>query len=294
MRVLPSLLLAICVGLSAFAERPTRSAEASFHCMRIHAVMSGVSGNPDIQYVELRMDFAGQSALTNHTMQFFDATGTLKATFTFPSGVPMGATGESILVATSEFNSIVVGGAADFVFTNANTVGSNGGDPLHPVQALNGSVVWGPAGTQCGIPGPVDDVAYGGATALFGTAAVALPANGGTRQALRLSNLAVTPTNNSTEYSLQNISNSTFSVALGSLPSDFTTPRNNSRVVLQIGSFPPGVGGIAEGASPRAPAATSSTTGGGPGAGGYALAGGVAATAIAAGAGWYVYRRRAP
>src|SRR5438105_308736 len=114
---------------------------ANFHCMRIHAVMAGFDGNAKIQYVELRMDAGGQNFVGGHTMKFFDGSGLLKATFTFPASMPANAsTGDSILIATTEFNANVTGGMADFVFTNTNTTASNGGDAMHPIQGTNGKV----------------------------------------------------------------------------------------------------------------------------------------------------------
>jgi len=260
--------------------------------MRIHAVAGGFNGNNNIQYVELRLDMAGHNLVVGHTIQFFDATGLLKATFTFPASVTNGAMGDSILVATSEFNGNVTGGTSDFTFSAANTTGANGGDPLHPVQVPGSSVVWAGATGVCFtlMPPPVDDAAYGGATAVYGTAAVPLP-NPGTMQALRLSNLNNPPTNNSTEYSLQNVATSTFSVAPAMVATDFTSPRNNARTVLMLNAAPPSVGGLAEApALAPASAATGQPSGG---AGAVAFAGGIAAAAIASGAAWYVYRRRA-
>lgn len=289
MRTLLSVVLALCVSASVFAVRQVQTAEAAFHCIRIHAVMGGYNGNNNIQYVELRMDVGGQSLLTGHAIQFFNGTGQLKATFTFPAGVTNALVGDSILIGTSEFNANAAGGAADFTFTNANTTAANGGDPLHPVQAANGSVVWAGPNFACAtLMAPVDSIAYGTASATYGTAAAALPS---TTQALRLSNLAGAPTNNSTEYSLQNVATSTFSVPTNMLTTDFTTPRNNARTVLQIAPFVPGVGGVAE--RPEGGVTSVATAGdGGSDAGAYAIGGGIALAAIAAGAGFYVYRRR--
>lgn len=295
MRTLLSLFLAVTTSLTALLLAGGGVADAAFHCMRIHAVMGGYNGNNNIQYVELRMTTSFQGLVGNHVLQFFDQSGTLKATFTFPMGTSMSnaVTGDSILIATSEFNSNVTGGAADFMFSGANAVGANGGDPLHPVQVPGGSVLWAPGGSTCGtnLGMPSDAVAYGGATAIYGTAAVALP-NPGTLRALRLSNLNNPPSNNSTEYALQNVATSTFSVTSGNLPTDFTTPRNNGRVVLKLPA-PPSVGGVAEDpgqlSSPVGTAATDSASWGA-----YAIAGGVAGALVAGGAGWYVYRRRSP
>ena len=68
-------------------------------------------------------------------------------------------------------------------------------------------------------------------------------------RALRLNNLGFTPTNNSTEYSLQAVSATTFAVPLANLPTDFSTPRNNGRIVLQLvvtAPVVPKVGGVGE------------------------------------------------
>lgn len=264
-------------------------AYASFHCVRIHAVMAGLNGNSSIQYVELRMDQPGQEFVALQPLEFFDAAGVLKATFTFPANVTNASTGDSILVATSEFNTAAMGGTADFTFSNANTTASNGGDPLHPVQSPGGKVVWLPGGPVCTFrPPPADSVAYGGATADFGTAAAALPSPSNSN-ALRLDNLNITPTDNSTEYALRGVSGSTYTVAPANLPADLTTPRNNGRVVLKLATS---VGGVAVvPALPSRPAAVGDTGGGSYGVEiGLASAG--FALAAAACAAWYMRRRR--
>jgi hypothetical protein len=299
MRSLLSMVLAFLVSVSVLFLTPGGVAYASFHCVRIHAVAGGFNGNNKIQYVELRMDVGEQTLLAGHAIQFFDPTGTLQATFTFPLGtfpfgasVANGAVGDSVLIATSEFNSNVAGGAADFTFSGANTTGA---DPLHPVQAPGGSVVWaGPNAACATLMAPVDSVAYGSATATYGTAAAALPSPG-TFQALRLSNLNIAPSNNSTEYALMNVSTSTFSVPMTNLATDFTTPRNNSRTMLKLNvAAPPSVGGVTEdpGLS-AAPDATARAGASGQPWDAYAIAAGAVAAALACGAGWYVYRRPA-
>jgi hypothetical protein len=215
--------------------------------MRIHAVSGGFEGNGAIQYVELRMDAGGQSFVGGHTIHFYDGANALKATFTFPSGVANSNLGESILIGTSEFNASASGGDADFTFNGSNTIGSNGGDPLHPVQTPGGRVHFAAGSDNCdpgGIAGAgeADSVAYGTAAAHFGTAAAALPSPA-TDAALRVGNLNTTPTDNSTEYSLQGVSTAVFAVAPANLATDLTTPRNNGRTVLQL--IPLSVGGVA-------------------------------------------------
>jgi len=198
------------------------------------------------------MDAVGQAFVAGHTIHFYDGANVLKATFTFPSNVANSNLGESVLIGTSEFNTLTAGGDADFTFTALNTTGSNGGNPLHPVQASGGRIHFASGSDNCDPdfivgPGEADSVAYGTAAAHFGTAASPLPVPS-TNQALRIGNLSTTPTNNSTEYSLQAVSGSTFAVAPANLATDFSTPRNNGRTVLQITS--PAVGGVA--VDPRA------------------------------------------
>lgn len=299
MRSLLSVVLSSLLSVSMLFLSQGNVAYAAFHCVRIHAVAAGFNGNNKIQYVELRMDVGGQTFLAGHSIQFFDATGTLQATFTFPPGtfpfgasVANGAIGDSVLIATSEFNAGVTGGASDFTFSGANTTGA---DPLHPVQAPGGSVVWaGPNAACVTLMAPVDSVAYGSAMATYGTAAMALPSPG-TMQGLQLSNLNLAPSNNSMEYALMNLSTSTFAVPMANLATDFTTPRNNSRSVLKLNvAAPPSVGGVAEDPGPAlAPDATARAGGSGHPWDAIAIAGGAAAAALACGAGWYVYRRRA-
>ncbi len=280
--VTPVLLLVASLGHVDIAY-------ASFHCMRIHAVMAGLNGNSSIQYVELRMDQPGQEFVALQPLQFFDAAGVLKATFTFPVNVTNASTGDSILVATSEFSAAAMGGAADFTFSAANTAASNGGDPLHPVQSPGGKVVWAPGVANCALTVPADSVAYGGAPADFGTAAVALPSPSNSN-ALRLDNLNTNPTDNSTEYALRGVSGSTYTVAPANLPADLTTPRNNGRVVLKLATS---VGGVAVvPALPSRPAAISDAGGGGSYAMQIGLASAGVALAAAACAVWLIRRRR--
>ncbi len=289
MRSVLSFLAAFVVATSTLVLSQGGVADAAFHCVRIHSVAGGYNGNNNIQFVELRLDMPGHQFVGGHAIQFFDPAGTLKATFTFPTGVTNGSAGDSILVATSEFNAAAAGGTSDFTFTATNTTAANGGDLLHPVQVPGGTVVWASTSGPCftGGPAPVDSVAYGAATATYGTAATALP-NPGTLKALRLSNLNNPPTNNSTEYSLTNVSPGTYTVVAGNLTTDFTTPRDNGRKVLRLP--PVSVGGVSE------PAAVSGSLAATPDAhgrdsGGYAVAGGVAAALLGAAAAWYAYRR---
>jgi hypothetical protein len=294
MRSLFSLISAFVLATSVVFFSAGNVAYADFHCMRIHAVMGSYNGNNNIQFVELRMTLAGQSNLSGHTIQFWDGpTNTLKATFTFPSVVMSASLGDSILIATSEFNSYVTGGAADFTFSLANTTGVDSSTRLHPVQPQDGKVVFQPSPTfNCGNPtNEVDSVAYGTGVRNFGTAsAPALPSD---NQALRLkAPLAYPPTENSTNYELKPVSTTSFSVPSGSLASDLATPRNNGRNVLRLTI--PVVGGVAEQPDAASGDAATAPNDGGDSRDGvaYGIGGGIAAATIACGAGWYIYRRR--
>lgn len=243
MKDLRLLLIGLIVVAGSILSQTAQDAHAVFHLMRIHAVMGGVNGNANIQYVELRMCSGGQNLVSGHELQFFDAAGTLKATFTFPSNVTNGVLGDSILIATAEYNAASTGpgaggngGNADFTFWTTNTVGANGGDPLHPVQSPNGKVTFASGdsdGCDAGAglnPGDVDSVAYGTAAADFGTAATALPSPSDNR-ALRESNISG-PANNSTDYSLQ--PTAAIPRMAGGLATDLDTPRNNARQVATL------------------------------------------------------------
>jgi hypothetical protein len=294
-----SVLLAGFLGVVLVVVGQRGVTEASFHCMRIHAVVGGLGGDANAQYVELRMNTGLQNLVgppSPKTIEFRDAAGTLKATFTFPSNPANAATGDSILIGTSEFNAAVTGGSSDYTFSGANTVGANSGDPLHPVQAPGGKVAFAQGFDNCdsnfvASPGEVDSVAYGGAPADFGSAAAALPGASADR-ALRLGNLGFTPTNNASEYAPAGVSTSTFSVPAGNLAGDFTTPRNNGRIVLKAATA--SVGGIAQ--APDVSSLQPAATAGDGGRGGLLVVLAAIATgaAIAGGAGaWYRHRRRA-
>ena len=172
MKDLRLVIIALAVIGVAVLAQSAQPASAAFHLMRIHAVMAGLNGDGNVQYVELRMCSAGQPFVSGHTIKFYDGSNTLKGTFTFPSNVATSSLGDSILIATSEYNTASIGpggggsgGDADFVFSALNTVAANGGDALHPVQGPNGSVTFAEgAGTGCGPTTPVDSLAYGTGT----------------------------------------------------------------------------------------------------------------------------------
>src|SRR3990170_3841734 len=109
-KCLSATVIALMAVLAVLVQA-TQPAQATFHCMRIHAVMGGFNGSDAVQYVELRMNLSGQSFVQNRKARFYDGSGTLKAEFTFPATATVGNafTGDSILIATAEYNAASAG-----------------------------------------------------------------------------------------------------------------------------------------------------------------------------------------
>jgi hypothetical protein len=128
--------LAMAVGL--FVAQGPRPAGAVFHLMVIEEVMAGVPGDPNAQYIELRMISSGQNLVSGTTIEVYDATGTLVGSWTFPANVANGANNARILIATTEAETFW-GVTADLTMT--------------PVIPSTGLVCYEPL---------VDCVAYGG------------------------------------------------------------------------------------------------------------------------------------
>src|SRR5437899_2905590 len=62
---------------------PARS-EAIYHLAHISEVMSGITGNPSVQYVEIRMDVGFQNAVGNTRLTAFDCGGAATVLLTLP------------------------------------------------------------------------------------------------------------------------------------------------------------------------------------------------------------------
>jgi hypothetical protein len=119
--------------------------------MRVYGVMAGFNGDTTVQYVELRMSSAGQTFTMSSQLHFFNAAGTETGTFTLTSNVGNGATGASILIGTSAFDTAWAAGSPDFIMP-AN------------VMAPSGKVAFGPSsmGGGCGDFGAYyDSATYG-------------------------------------------------------------------------------------------------------------------------------------
>jgi len=170
----PALLAISALGLAiavyaAVASPNAQPADASFHLMRVHAVMRGANLDTHNQYVELRMASGGQTQVSGHDICFFDPSGDPWARFTFPANASSGAAGSSILIGSPSMDALWPH-APDFVFGPANTIGFDlAADLDNPVYEADwsGKVAFGsdsatdPAdmcGTQFNV---IDSIAYG-------------------------------------------------------------------------------------------------------------------------------------
>src|SRR5438093_6907441 len=70
-----SRFAALLVAAALAVLAPAR-AFAAYHIAHISEIMSGISGNPSVQYVEIRMDAPFQNVVGNTRLTVFDCTGT--------------------------------------------------------------------------------------------------------------------------------------------------------------------------------------------------------------------------
>src|SRR5690606_24651102 len=68
------LLAAVLAFTAVTATTPT-AADATFHFVSISELGAGFLGNPNVQFVELRLDTAGQTELTDTRLTSFDKDG---------------------------------------------------------------------------------------------------------------------------------------------------------------------------------------------------------------------------
>lgn len=180
------------------------SARATFHFNSISEVGAGFQGNPDIQFVELRLDTGGQTNLINTRLTAFDAAGNATELLLSDHPVANGANGANILYATTAFQT-ATGVAPDFVI------------PVGLVTPT-GMICWGAPGTVPPAPSSwdfdkpseyVDCVAYGS------YASVTRPASG-------------TPTSLAPGDGTQSLTRSKGTGASGSNASDFALAAPNA------------------------------------------------------------------
>jgi hypothetical protein len=144
----------------AFLLTLPASALATFHLMSISEIGHGVGGTSnEVQFVELRLDFAGQTHVHNTRLTAFDAAGTATELLLTPNDVANGTAGTNVLYATAAFASRS-GVTPDFVIPPG-------------ISATSGMICWGAPGAAPPDPSTwdlskpnnyVDCVAYGGYT----------------------------------------------------------------------------------------------------------------------------------
>ena len=131
-------------------------AAATFHLVSISELGAGFEGNPDIQFVELVTDAAGQTNETNTRLTAFDAAGNATVLLLSDHGVTNGTKSANVLYATAAFQA-ATGVTPDFVIPAG-------------IVTPTGMICWGAPGV---VPPPpsswdfdkpseyVDCVAYG-------------------------------------------------------------------------------------------------------------------------------------
>jgi hypothetical protein len=148
--------MAVVIGLLTLLPRP---AGAVFHLMSISEIGSGFGGDPAVQFVELRLDGAGQNNLTDTRLTVFDAAGNATVLLLSDHGVTNAASGANVLYATDAF-AAATGVTPDFVITTG-------------IVTPTGMICWGAPGVVPPDPDTwdaakpenyIDCVAYGGYT----------------------------------------------------------------------------------------------------------------------------------
>ena len=229
-----ALLFAFAGVLALRQETP---ADASYHYLRIHAVMTGYQGNTDVQYVELRMGEGGQTQTAGKVLCIFNPSGVPVGRFTFQSNHAVSSDpGSSILVSTQTMDAIWPRTPDEVFSVQTLTAIPPGQIFLSAPLLYAGKISFGtdtadvPAEMCAGGFNLIDSVAYGSdytGGADFGTKfASELPVNAG--QVLQLTGPLCGPCtrNNSTDYSLVDVT----------MAANY--PRNNAGETAALGPPP--------------------------------------------------------
>ena len=155
MRIGRTLIASAACALAVLAA-PARS-HALFHISVIDEILASLDGDPEQQFVEVRMLFAAQNLTKNAVIAAFDASGSYVGDIlVLPDDVPTGANGARWIAATSAFQS-AHGFTADFTMPATIPLGG-------------GMVCWGAPGIAAPDPSSwdhadpdnyVDCIAYG-------------------------------------------------------------------------------------------------------------------------------------
>jgi hypothetical protein len=154
----PRLAILLAAALVVVSPAPSR---AAFHLAHIFELMSGVNGNPAVQYVEIRMDAIGQNAVGSSRLTAFNCDGTSSTVLLLvPSNIARSGVDVRWTMATTGF-AAASGLTPDFTWDPTSTGN---------VDPTCGMVCWGAPGL---VPPPptwdatdpnnyVDCVGYGG------------------------------------------------------------------------------------------------------------------------------------
>lgn len=197
------------LSLAAALLLLARPAQATFHLNSISEVMSGFNGDPNVQYVEIRFDAAGENAVHDTRLTAFNADGSVSTVLALTlNDVPCGAANRRLLYATSVFATLT-GVTPDFTIPAG-------------IITPSGMVCWG-APSSIFVPPPtwdstnpnnyIDCVAYGSYTGPTRTGSPsvgssgtpsALPPGDGTRALTRIAGQSTALTgNNATDFALR-------------------------------------------------------------------------------------------
>ena len=198
-----SFLATLAAAAVFVVSVPSSRVQADFHEVEIRQLMAGALGRDDIEFVELRMLGDGENCqgsgmngpgpfgceaparpTDGARLIFFDGFGAQTGEFVFPGNTRVGATGRSILVATSEFAE-AFSVQPDFIMS-PNVVAGSGRVCYRNVIGASRDV------NAC--------LAYGDLTGnkvIFGGPAVALPITGSS-SLLRIARTS----NNATDFQL--------------------------------------------------------------------------------------------
>lgn len=123
-RLLPAALaLAAVLGIGSFR---TERAEAAFHFAAISEVMFGYNGDPDVQFVEVQMQSAGQNLTAHAILGYFDATGAYGGDILeVPTNVQTGDSGGRWIMGSPDYAAIS-GMTPDFTFTPVASMPTTG------------------------------------------------------------------------------------------------------------------------------------------------------------------------
>ena len=101
------MLIRTVLAVAFMAALMPARAHSAFHIMHLTEVMSGFNGDPDVQYVELELDLAGQNLVASTRLTAFNQDGTSHTVLVVtPGNVGISQLGAKILYATPEFEAL--------------------------------------------------------------------------------------------------------------------------------------------------------------------------------------------